>query len=141
LTPAEAKRLARMLPSPATREEVTDHEWAAIAADLIAHNRPAHAPRLEDRDPAATRPVRAQHEAAWLLMEWKSSYKRMENVQRVPDSVTAVYLEAARKYAATAKRLDLTQVSGPAVLRIVKNKRVVLGTQRWRPPPTLRPAK
>jgi hypothetical protein len=142
LTLAEAKRLARMLRSPLTRSELTDDECKAIAADLIAHHRPAHAPLLEDRDPSATRAVRAQHYAAWLLMEWQRAYRQENNVPRVPGSVTAVYLDAARKYAATSKRIDQRQVSKDAVLRIVKNNRVALrDTQRWRPPPTLRPTK
>ena len=140
MTPAEAKRLAGMLRSPFTRSELTDDEWKAIAVNLVARNRPAHAPLLEDRDPSATRVVRAQHYAAWLLMEWKRAYKKKENVRGVPSSVAAVYLDAARKYAATDKRIEQRQVSEEAVLRIEKNNRVALrDIPRWRPPPTLRP--
>jgi hypothetical protein len=141
LKPAEAKRLAHMLRNEDTRAELTPDDWEAIAANLVARNRPAHAPPLEDRDPAATAAQRAQHYAAWLMMEWQRGYREKEKVRGVPRSVKAVYLDAARKYAATSKGILPRQVSEEGVKTIVKNSRVVLGTQRWRPPPTLKPAK
>ena len=141
MTPAEAKRLADMLRSPVTRSELTDDEWTAIAANLVARNRPAHAPLLDDRDPSDTRVVRAQHEAAWLVMEWQRAYRQKENVPRVPGSVTAQYLDEAIKRVA-GRVDDRRQISEAAVRTIVKNWHVVLrGILRWRPPPMLRPAK
>jgi hypothetical protein len=142
MTPAEAKRLARMLLSPLTREELTDDEWRAIAANLVEHNRPAHAPLLEDRDPSAAPVLRAQHEVAWLVMDWQRRYRLKEKVERIPGSVTDQYLDEAIKRVATPKRLDPRQISEKAVRTIVRNQRVALrGILRWRPPPMLRPTK
>jgi transposase len=50
MTHDEAKRLADMIRSPDTRQEITEHEWRVIADVLRKHNRPAQPPVLDDRD-------------------------------------------------------------------------------------------
>jgi hypothetical protein len=126
LTPAEAKRLARKL---RTGSELTDDDRKAIAANLLARNRPPHAPLLEDRDRSTTRVLRAQ------------LYRQKEKVPRVPSTVTDQYLDEAIKRVARSYHLNRSQIAQPAVLNIVKNRRVRIDTPRWQPPPMLRHAK
>jgi hypothetical protein len=98
MTHDEAKRLADMIHN--AREEITERQWDAIANILRKHKRPAQPPLLDDRDNEVNRVLRAQHDVAYNVLEWKKSYRKWNKCKRVPATETNKKLDHAISIAA-----------------------------------------
>ena len=123
MTHDEAKRLAGMLRRPHTRREITEREWGEIADLLRKHKRPAQPPVLDDRDREANRIQRAQHSAAYNVLEWQKTYRKQHNCERVPGTETSAMLDDAINSVVHWFSIDPQLISRSAILTIVRNKR------------------
>ncbi len=133
MTHDEAKRLADMIGSPITRRDITEREYDAIAGILRKHKLPAKPPKLDDRDREATRVQRAQHAAAYVVLEWQKDYRERHNCERVPGTETDTMLDDAINTAARWFHIDPTWMSKLAIRIIMKN-----GPSLRHPRPALR---
>jgi hypothetical protein len=130
MTHGEAKRLAKMIHSPHTRQEITDREWYAIADILKQHKRRAQPPLLEDRDYEANRVIRAQHTVAANVLLEQKIYRKQHNCKRVPGTATSAMLEDFIKAVAKRSGIDPQRLRREAILTIMKNRRIALSTPR-----------
>jgi hypothetical protein len=123
MTHEEAKRLAKMICSPYTRQEITDPEWRAIADILRKHERPAQPPPLVDRDYETNRVQLAQHSVACNIMEEQKMYRKEHNCQRVPSTETNAMLDDFINVVAESFHIEPKRLSKDLILTIVKNRR------------------
>jgi hypothetical protein len=126
----EAKRLANMIRSPDTRQEITAPEWRAIADIVRKHERPRGPPLLEDRDYEANRVKLAEHSVAYNVLEEQKMYRKRHNCKRVPGTETNAMLDDFINVVAESFRIEPQRLTKKAILTIVKNRRPSARKQR-----------